>query len=221
MIGDITLILLPFIENSSLMKLPNEDIKKRILREAKDEFSRKGFLKTSMRNIAQKVGISTGNIYNYFASKDELFRAVVQPVIYRFYLMLEEHHGLEGASVADMLKEEYLRHVTDEYLTMVRKQRTLLNILLFKAQGSSLEKFKEEYTNKSTEQVKLWLNSEKEKNNEIDINVTEFSLHIHSVWLFTLLEEIIMHDIHGEYLDKAVNEYIKFEINGWKCMLNI
>lgn len=188
---------------------------------AKDEFGRKGYLKTSMRDIARKAGISTGNIYNYFASKDELLCAVVQPVIHRFYQMLEEHHGLESSSLRDMLSEEYLRRVTDEHLTLIRSQRTLLNILLFKAQGSSLAGFKEKYTGKATAQVKLWLDKEKAKNKELNINVTDFFLHLHSVWMFTMIEEIIMHGIHGEDLDKAVNEYIMFEISGWKSMFNL
>jgi len=76
-------------------------------------------MKTSMRDIAQKVGISIGNIYNYFASKDEMFKAVVQPVIYRFYLMLEEHHGLEQSDITDMLNEDYLHNV-DEYVMMIQ-----------------------------------------------------------------------------------------------------
>lgn len=203
------------------MRLPNEDIRKRILDRAKEDFSRKGYLKTSMRDIAGKVGISTGNIYNYFESKDELFRAVVQPVTYRFDLMLEEHHGMENSDVKEMLTEDYLRRVTEEYITLIHKHRTLLNILLFKAQGSSLETFKEDYTDKATAQVKLWMSNEKIKHTELNIAVTDFFLHMHSVWLFTLIEEIIMHNIHGEALKQAVEEYMKFEINGWKYMFNI
>lgn len=208
-------------KHCSLMKLLSEDIRKRILDEAMAEFRQKGYLKTSMRDIAQKVGISTGNIYNYFASKDEMFKAVVQPVIYRFYLMLEEHHGMEHSDITDMLSEEYLHNVVDEYITLIRKQRTLLGILLFKAQGSSLEHFKEEYTDKATAQVKLWLNKEKAKNKDMNATISEFFLHLHSVWLFTMLEEVIMHNIHGDDLERVVNEYIKFEIYGWKEMFNL
>lgn len=203
------------------MKLPNDDIRRMILDEARKAFNEKNFLKASMRDIAQRVGISAGNIYNYFASKDELFCAVVQPVIHRFYQMLDEHHGLESSSVMDMLSENYLRRVTDEYITMIRKQRTLLGILLFKAQGSSLATFKEEYTDKATTQVKLWLTMEKAKNDGMNIAVTDFFLHLHTVWMFTMIEEVIMHNVHGDDLDRVVDEYIKFEIYGWKQMFNI
>lgn len=208
-------------ESYLMMKLPNDNIRKKIIDEARESFERKSYLKTAMRDIAQRVGISAGNIYNYFASKDELFRAVVQPVIHSFHQMLEEHHGLESSSVTDMLSEDYLRRVTNEYVTMIRRQRTLLVILLFKAQGSSLAAFKEEYTDKATAQVKLWLNKEKARHGGMNIAVTDFFLHLHTVWMFTMIEEIIMHDIHGDDLDNAVNEYINFEISGWKSIFNI
>lgn len=203
------------------MKLPNDNIRKIILDEARKAFKERGFLKTSMRNIAKRVEISAGNIYNYFASKDELFRAVVQPVIYSFYQMLDEHHGLKSSSMLEMLSEDYLRRVTDEYITLIRRQRTMLDLLLFKAQGSSLATFKEEYTNKATAQIKLWLTIEKAKNAGINIVVTDFFLHLHTVWMFTMIEEIIMHNIQGDDLDKVVDEYMKFEIYGWKHLFNI
>lgn len=203
------------------MKLPNDEIRKKILDEAKESFRQKGYMKTAMRDIAWRVGISAGNIYNYFASKDELLRAVVQPVIRSFYQMLEEHHGLDNSSVMDILGEDYLRRVTEEYVAMIRKQRTLLGILLFKAQGSSQATFKEEYTDKATAQVKLWLKKEKARHGGINIAVTDFFLHLHTVWMFTMIEEIMMHNIHGDDLANAVNEYIKFEISGWKSVFNL
>lgn len=203
------------------MRLPNEYIRKRLLGEARKEFGRNGYLKTSVRVIAHKAGISPGNIYNYFTSKDELLCAVVRPVTSQLHSMLEEHHGLERSDLTDMLREDYLRKVTDEYVTMIRKHRTLLNILLFKSQGSSLETFREEYTDKATAQVKLWLGRVKERDGRVNIDITDFFLHLHTVWMFAMLEEVIMHDIHGKDLDNAMNEYIKFEINGWKSIFDI
>jgi len=203
------------------MKLQNEDIRKSILREAREAFGRKGFLKASMRDIAREAGISTGNVYNYFRSKDDLFRAVVQPVVYRFEQMLEAHHGLECSSIYDMLGEDYLKRTTEEYLSLICRHRTLLGILFFKAQGSSLERFKEEFTDKATEQVKLWIDRQKARHEGMNAAVTDFFIHVNTVWMFSLFEEIIMHNIQGEDLVRAVSEYIKFEVYGWKYMFNL
>lgn len=47
----------------------------RVLAVAVREFGRKGFARTSMRDIAKAAGIQAGSLYYHFASKDELFAA--------------------------------------------------------------------------------------------------------------------------------------------------
>lgn len=58
------------------MQVLKEDIRSRILTVARQQFERKGYVKTSMREIAGLAGVGVGNIYNYFTNKDELFREV-------------------------------------------------------------------------------------------------------------------------------------------------
>ena len=73
------------------MQVLKEDIRGRILAVAKLQFGQKGYSKTSMREIAELAGVGVGNIYNYFASKDELFGEVGRPVRHALELMLQEH----------------------------------------------------------------------------------------------------------------------------------
>jgi AcrR family transcriptional regulator len=40
-------------------------------------FARRGFAATNMRDIAREAGISTGSIYRHYATKDDLFAALV------------------------------------------------------------------------------------------------------------------------------------------------
>lgn len=47
-----------------------------ILMTAVECFAEKGFHQTSIRDIASKAGISLGNLYNHFASKDALISAI-------------------------------------------------------------------------------------------------------------------------------------------------
>ena len=63
------------------MQVLKEDIRGRILTIARQQFEKKGYSKTSMREIAELSGVGVGNIYNYFTNKDELFREVVRPVL--------------------------------------------------------------------------------------------------------------------------------------------
>ena len=49
-----------------------------ILQASLDLFATKGFHGTSMRDIARSAGITEGLIYHYFASKRDLFRAIIE-----------------------------------------------------------------------------------------------------------------------------------------------
>ncbi|HAL91778.1 MAG TPA: hypothetical protein DCM68_01980 [Verrucomicrobia bacterium] len=50
----------------------------RILSAASALFTRKGFNGTSTRDIAGRAGVSLGNIYNYFGTKEEIFVSLLE-----------------------------------------------------------------------------------------------------------------------------------------------
>ena len=203
------------------MQTLKSNIREMILKTARGKFARKGFLKTSMRDIADAAGMGVGNIYNYFAGKDELFQAVVRPVTDEFKRLLEKHHGQSGRDALEMFSEAYFRDCVNEYVQLIDKYRTLMRILLFLAQGSSLETFREQFTNRATEQVKAWFADNKQRHPEINVAVSDFFIHLHTVWMFTLFEEMLMHNILRQEIDRIVEEYVRFEIQGWKNIMNI
>ena len=55
------------------MKLDEQSTQKKILSVAKKEFLRNGFLNASLRNIAKNAGVTTGALYRYYTSKEDLF----------------------------------------------------------------------------------------------------------------------------------------------------
>ena len=52
-----------------------------IISAAKKEFLEQGFENASMRRIASEVGLTVGALYRHFASKEEMFSALVEPTI--------------------------------------------------------------------------------------------------------------------------------------------
>ncbi|MBI4346401.1 MAG: TetR/AcrR family transcriptional regulator [Elusimicrobia bacterium] len=57
---------------------PTLDNRSRILDAASALFGRQGFHGTSTRDIAKAAGVSLGNIYNHFATKEEVFIALLE-----------------------------------------------------------------------------------------------------------------------------------------------
>ena len=203
------------------MQILKENIRVRILKVARQQFEQKGYSKTSMREIADLVGIGVGNIYNYFTNKNDLFCEVVRPVLYALEAMLQEHHGIRGEDIMMMRSEEYLKPCIDEYVSLIDKHSALMKILLFHAQGSSLECFRENYTDRSTELVKIWFASMQQKHPEINTAVSDFIIHLHTVWMFTMFEELLMHSVPRQEMEAILHDYILFEIQGWRAIIKI
>lgn len=203
------------------MQILKENIRDRILKVARQQFEQKCYSKTSMREIADLVGIGVGNIYNYFTNKDDLFREVVRPVLYALEAMLQEYHGIRGEDIMMMRSEEYLKSCIDEYVSLIDKHSALMRILLFHAQGSSLECFRENYTDRSTELVKIWFASMQQKHPEINTAVSDFIIHLYTVWMFTMFEELLIHSVPRQEMEAILHDYILFEIQGWRAIIKI
>lgn len=75
-----------------------------LLAAALDLFVEKGFAATKVEEVARRAGVSKGTLFLYFASKEELFKAVVRENISgRFSEWHAEFDAFEG-STADMLR---------------------------------------------------------------------------------------------------------------------
>lgn len=63
------------------MQHTKEEIRNRILEAAEMEFDENGYAGASMRKIVSRAGTSLGNLYRYYANKEELFLSIVEPVM--------------------------------------------------------------------------------------------------------------------------------------------
>ena len=200
------------------MQISKEHIRKNILQTAQSLFYTKGYAKVPMREIASKSHVSLSNIYNYYDSKEKIFQEIVQPAIDDFNRILDEHHGRSGTDIMEMFSDDYLQNLIKEYLSL-NKHRDRLFLLLFRAQGTSLEKFKDDFSDRSTAEVKRYFIRMKQKYPQIIIDISDFTIHLHTVWMFTLLEELVMHRKEPQEIEKIVTEYMIFSTTGWKELI--
>jgi len=201
------------------MQTLKPDIRKRILTVSRRLFLKKGFRDTTTRDIARETGISLSNLYHYFPSKDELFCSLLKPATSALEALLDEKHGLQGLDITEIQEADYAETELAEYMDIIRKHRNSLKMLLFKSQGSSLENYKEYFVDKSTRLVLSWFKTMKEKHPGINIDISDFFIHLNNVWIFTFLEEILMHDLSEEEIRSVLSEYVRFELVGWRKMM--
>jgi AcrR family transcriptional regulator len=91
-------------------KLQDQDVarnQRRIERASMRLFCRQGYHGTSVREIADEAGISIGNIYNYYRTKEELFVSLVRNYEQRIEAMRREVLG----PVRDFFEPKELRRI--------------------------------------------------------------------------------------------------------------
>ncbi|MDN5544925.1 MAG: TetR/AcrR family transcriptional regulator [Rhodococcus sp. (in: high G+C Gram-positive bacteria)] len=72
-----------------------EQRRQAVLNAAIEQFSTNGYSATSINQVARQAGISIGALYSYFASKEDLFLAIIDSA---YELMEEILTGVAGAS---------------------------------------------------------------------------------------------------------------------------
>src|SRR5688572_33034405 len=73
--------------------------KELILRKAAAMFREKGFAATSMRDLAESVGIEAASLYNHIRSKNEILEAICFEVANRFNTNLEIVEASQQTSI--------------------------------------------------------------------------------------------------------------------------
>ena len=79
--------------------------KELILQKAAAMFREKGFAATSMRDLAETVGIEAASLYNHIRSKNEILEAICFDVANSFNANME---GTESSNEKSILKIEKL-----------------------------------------------------------------------------------------------------------------
>lgn len=113
-------------------------VREMLLDAARVEFLRCGYQKASLRIIAQNAGVSTGSVYFFFGSKEELFHAVVDEAAADIRSMLTQ--GTNQEYIGEATGEENDR----AFILCLHRHPEESVILLEKAEGSPLEGFREE-----------------------------------------------------------------------------
>ncbi len=101
-----------------------EQTRQSILDAAYDLITKQGYAATSMRQIAEKAGLSPGSIYNHFASKADVFRAILVDR-HPFLQMLPLLNSVEGSTV-----EEFVRNAAHTLVRELGRHPEFLNLLL-------------------------------------------------------------------------------------------
>lgn len=124
------------MNGGSRMQYLKEEVKKRIIVAALDEFKEKGYVSASIRNIASNADIALGTVYKYFKNKEDLFNSIVEPVYDDLFT------NINKTIFADVNPDEKLLEIKNRILDIFKGNSKELLILFGKSKGSKYESLK-------------------------------------------------------------------------------
>lgn len=76
------------------MQIKKDSVYNALLSAAEEEFFEKGFEGASIRSLVKRADTTTGNFYNYFSGKEEIFHILVSDVQKQFHYFFSHHDEL-------------------------------------------------------------------------------------------------------------------------------
>ena len=189
----------------------------RIQQAALDEFSEKGFLGASLRQIVKHAGVTTGAFYGYFSSKEALFASIVEPhaaaLMGRF---MEAQTGF-----AELPEEEQPQHMGEasgDYVNWmvdyICDHREPVKLLLCRAEGTSYEHFIHNMVEIEVEYTLKYMDVLHRSGREVP-ELKKSLCHIIASGMFSGLFEIAVHDMPREQALRDITQFRSFYTAGW------
>ena len=196
------------------MQYAKDAIRQKILEIARGEFLEKGFERASIRSITAKAKTSKSNLYNYYPDKDALFCAVLTPTINQIQI------GLALAKQYNVPKEvdDYTLSSQQDVITAIYhflvENANDARLLLFRAQGSSLENYKYEVLDSFAENMSEWTASIHSKR-----PVSRLFVKTVCSFYFNMIEQLLREETPTE-IKEFIREISGFIYYGWKNVLS-
>ena len=199
------------------MEEKSPDTLERIQQAALEEFSEKGFLGASLRQIVKNAGVTTGAFYGYFSSKEALFASLVEPhaaaLMGRF---MEAQTGF-----AELPEEEQPAHMgeasgdyVDWMVDYICEHREPVKLLLCRADGTSYEHFIHNMVEVEVESTLRYMDVLRRLGKDIP-PLNRSLCHLIASGKFNGLFEIVIHDMPREQAFQDVTQFRSFYTAGW------
>ncbi|MEI9922106.1 MAG: TetR/AcrR family transcriptional regulator [Bacteroidota bacterium] len=91
--------------------MENLSRKEQIFRTAAELFREKGYVASSMRDLAQKLGIEAASLYSHIRSKEEILYNICFDMAAEFRKSLEEVEKHKGITASEKLRRGIIGHV--------------------------------------------------------------------------------------------------------------
>ena len=199
------------------MEEKSPDTLEKIKQAAMEEFSDKGFLGASLRQIVKKAGVTTGAFYGYFSSKEALFASIVEPHAAALMGKFMEAQ----TSFAELPEEQQPDHMGVEssdcvywMVDYICRHREPVKLLLTRSEGTSYEHFVHNMVEIEVEYTMKYMDVLRRLGRDIP-ELDAQMCHIIASGMFNGIFEIVVHDMPEDQALRYVDQLRDFYTAGW------
>ncbi|MCM1299325.1 MAG: TetR/AcrR family transcriptional regulator [Firmicutes bacterium] len=194
----------------------------RIIAAMKAEFLEKGFENASVRSIAERANMSSAGLYRHYKDKEDMFDALIQPLIDQINDWLEKHKkrkyalaekkadsgSLFGQSFTDLIKE------------VVYPNKEEFRLLLCCARGTKYENFIHDFVSAQQGELAEGIRYMKSRGYPAEEPLEEELHMLLSAYVSAMFEPVI-HDYDEEKAMHCLDTIDKFFMPGWKHIMGL
>ncbi len=182
------------------MSVRDTSIDPRLLQSAREEFSKKGFLKADLKTICDNAGVTTGAVYKRYKGKEELFEAVVRETVETLDGFIAERSDVEFSAMTDEeVRKTWTmdeRYVLDLF-GMLWEIKEDFVLLLERSAGTSYENYGHEFSLCMT-RAYMQFYDEVKKRGLCDSKISETEMHVLCTSFWTSVYEPFVHNMSWE-----------------------
>lgn len=203
------------------MSVRDTSIDPRILDSAREEFLKKGFIKSDLKTICDNAGVTTGAVYKRYKGKEELFSAVVSDVVMALDSFLENRAGTDFSSLTDEeIRDSWIMNY-DSMIPMFRMLRSYgddFKILIDKSAGTRYESFSHDYVIKLSNAYELFYREAYKRGIAREkVSRDEFHILLTSFW--SSICEPFVHDMTEKQMEEHCHMMCRFF--NWAAVIGI
>lgn len=199
------------------MALRNNLLDDRITAAAMEEFQENGYMKASLRKIAEKAGVTVGAIQTRYSSKDELFASLLRPFLdgieEAFRDIRSDYYSGGDGDIREQLGSS-MRYESGTILRLIFDHYEEAVLLMYRSAGSSLEHYFDELVKSKVEQSVLFFR------NAGQGGVDERLLGLLISAQFDSYRRIVSECPDRRNAESYMSSMMKYHLGGWTALFD-
>ncbi len=191
----------------TMKRVPREKVRDHILDVAKKLFLEKGFLNTSIRDIAKEGGLTVGRMYVYFKKKDHIFIEIIKPtlnIIEKRTLPEVLDSESEEEKISNLYSKERFKENLRKNYDYINSYREEFKLAFFKSDGFNAVDIREKIINSYKINHEMMVNILKKRGHSISYDNNEHVANSLAKIYVSVYEELIA----GNMSDRECDIYI-------------